>query len=194
MRSLLVLTSLIAIGCQSGTDSSSSTQQPEQAVDLSEWRSELIALPPGFAPGMPEGREVISFAPGWSTPGAEDFWSYVLLMEVEGMDSGPRPLEEMFELYFDGLIGAVGSGKPFDLPADPATVSIQHEGGTRYTGVVDTYDAFGDGAPLKLHLTVDATPLNSTSSQLRVIASPRTSDHEPVWHPLRAALRSLSFE
>lgn len=193
MRSILLL--LLTVSCQSEAtqQASPSSPSPEKPVDLSDWRSEFVALPPGFAPGLPKGREVVMFAPGWSTAGADDLWSYVILMEVEGTEWNEQSIDGLFELYFDGLIGAVGSSKPFELPEDPAECSFKHAGGTHYTGVVNTFDAFGDGAPLQLHMTVDVLPLDGATSQLRVAASPHTSDYEPVWHPMRSALNGLTL-
>ena len=190
MRSLL-LALFVAVSCQTGSPTSDTDEV--EVVDLTGWRTEFVELPPRFAPDMPKGREVVMFAPGWPTQGAEDHWSYVILMEVEGTDWNAQRIEQLFELNYDGLMGAVGSGKSLALPDDPADCDFKHAGGSNYTGVVDTYDVFGDGAPLQLHLDVDVQAMDAATTQLRVAVSPHTSDYDPVWQPMRAALRGLTF-
>lgn len=212
IRLLILLCSLpLAAGCQPATDPVELLEesgppevasQPEIAsqkeeaapVDLATWRSELIELPPAFAPGMPAGREILLFAPGWSDPDAEDFWSYVFLMEIEETSVGVERLDEIFELYFDGLIGAVGGSKSFELPADPAKVSFHDKGGSKYSGVVDTYDAFGSGDALTLYMLVDIERMNSGMSNLRIMASPQEPGMSVVWSSMEQVLGSLSFE
>lgn len=164
----------------------------EMPMDLGDWRGETIELPPGFAPGLPAGREVLLFAPGMFEPEAEDFWSYAFLMEIEETGVGVDRLEELFELYYDGLIGAVGRGNSFELPEDPASVSFREEG-AGFGGVVHTFDAFQTGEAIEVNLFVEVTESTMGKSRLRVQASPQERDQHPVWKALGEAMDSLTF-
>ncbi len=192
---LLVFAPFFA-GCHSGEPDHAAVEEVVEPtpVDLSTWTGEDIDLPPGFAPDMPAGRETLLFAPGWRKPGGDDHWSYVLLMEVEESGDDAAKLEDLFEQYFDGLIGAVSDGKPFEVPDDPADVTVREEGQGRYSGVVKTYDAFGTGDELTLHLLVDVEPSSDTTTVLRVLASPRSPDATEVWSSMQQAIDSLSFD
>lgn len=169
------------------------TPDPLPPTDLTDWRPETITLPPEFAPGLPAGREVLLFAPGMFTEGAPDFWSYTFLMEIEEDGVDAARVEELFELYFDGLITAVGGGGEFDLPADPAQVSFEATGSGRFQGQVDTYDAFVTGEPLELHMLVDAESAGPGRTLLTVRACPTPPDGGALWRSLGDAAASLRF-
>lgn len=162
-------------------------------TDLSGWVTEAIELPPGFAPDLPAGREVLLFAPGMFEAGAPDFWSYAFLMEVQGSAVDTARLEEIFELYYDGLISAVAPGKGFDVPADPASVSFRAAGVGHFVGEVSTLDAFVTGAPLELHMLVDAEAIGGERTLLRVMASPAAPGDAAIWRALEDALASLAL-
>ncbi|MEE9392097.1 MAG: hypothetical protein V3W41_06300 [Planctomycetota bacterium] len=183
----------VLFSCDSKTEVAAPAEEKFR-VDLSTWTPEVIKLPPGFAPKMPKGRETLLFAPGWRKPDAEDFWSYVFLMEIEESDLDSKRLKEIFELYFDGLIGAVGQGKAFDLPADPADVLIRRNDGAHYSGLVKTYDAFGSGDELRLHVVVDTELSGATATILRVQISPQEPGKIEIWRSLKFAIDSLHFE
>lgn len=180
---------LLAAGCHAPE---AATQTPPPEVDLSTWVGETIQLPPGFAPELPSGREVLLFAPGMFDPDAEDYWSYTFLMDIAEADVDRQRLEELFELYYDGLIRAVSEGKAFEVPADPATVSFSG-GGDDYRGELRTFDAFTEGQPIEVNLVVEVAGGSGERSLLRVQASPQAVHGHPVWAALGVALESLEF-
>jgi hypothetical protein len=73
------------------------------------WRSEVIQLPLSFAPQIDvEGIEDIRFAPGWSNPQSEQFWSYHFTWYLEDkIDLTEGFLEAAMSQYFDGLMKLV---------------------------------------------------------------------------------------
>ncbi len=192
LRSLL-LTCLIATACHSAPNEGAHTSDTVP-LDLSDWPTEHIAFPPGFAPDMPSGQEQLLFSPGWRTRGNEDTWSYVLLMEIAEPNMDAARITELFELYYDGLIGAVAQGKPFTIPEDPATVSIEPLGGNLYTGIIETYDSFNGGEPLTLHVKIEMDASQAGATVLRIQASPSSLTEGPIWGSLQQAIDSLSFE
>ena len=184
-----LLPALLVLGsaCQS-------SPPPERApTDLSSWRSEEITLPPAFAPEMPKGREVLLFSPGMFNAEAEDHWSYVFLMDIEEQGVSKARLEEVIELYFDGIIGLVGSGKSLNLPADPATVKFEAGRDNRYRGIVNTFDAFGDGQAIELNVRAHVQEQSDGRTLIEFQASPKTPGKDPIWWALDDALESLEF-
>lgn len=180
---LLGLTALTLAAC--------STAPP--APDLTDWRSETIRLPPEFAPRLPSGDEVLLFAPGMFEEGAPDFWSYVFLMEVNEAEIGTERLEEILELYYDGLIGRVGSSNGYSLTRDPAQVSVESSGEGTWSCRVTTFDVFVTGDPLELHMFVERRDAGDRKTRLAFRASPVPPDGGEIWRSLDAALESLSL-
>ncbi|MDA0666376.1 MAG: hypothetical protein O3A95_07105 [Planctomycetota bacterium] len=160
---------------------------------LEDWYREEITMPPQFAPRMPAGEEILLFAPGMFDAEAEDFWSYVFLMQVEESSMSEQRILEIFELYYDGLIIAVAEDRNEDVGDDPATVQMQVLGHGVYEMQIDLIDSFVTMEELHLNLIVEALPLDSGGTVLRVRASPKAKEHQ-VWLHLNQALRSLQFE
>lgn len=166
----------------------SNPARPDPAPDwIREWRTESIALPPAFAPQLPLGDEVLLFAPGWSTPGAEDHWSYVFQISVEelGMQLG-----EFLELYYDGLCELVARGKGLELPANPSTTTLVELSPGVYRGKIELFDVFGDGSPLSLN--IDVQVLRSCwETHIVGQVSPQERSHA-IWRKLDAAIFEFS--
>lgn len=158
------------------------------------WRPETIDLPPDFAPALPIGEELLLFAPGMFEAEAEDFWSYVFLMEINETNVDEASLTEMFELYYDGLIGMVGNSRGLSLPADPAQVNVAADRTRdgRFLGTIDTHDAFVTGEPLSLRLVIDVAPPRDGMTSMWIQASPHPEGH-PIWSTLKSALGALEI-
>lgn len=167
-------------------------EEPPQALDLSAWRSERIALPPEFAPSLPDGDELLLFAPGMFDAQAEDFWSYVFLMEIEWAEVDATRLTTLFEAYFDGLMLAVAEGSGADIGSNPAHVDVLQLDAQHYSIEVLLVDAFVTLETIKLHILVEAETVATGGTLLKVQASPQPSSH-PIWNDFDAALGSLSL-
>lgn len=167
-------------------------EEPTQAIDLSQWRPERIALPPEFAPNMPEGEELLLFAPGMFDAQAEDFWSYVFLMQIEWADVDSTRLTTLFEAYFDGLLLAVAKGRGEDIGSNPAHVDVLPLDAQHYSIEVLLVDAFVTLETIKLHILVEAEAEATGGILLWVKASPQPKEHG-IWHAMESALRSLSL-
>lgn len=161
----------------------------ELPVDLGAWRTEPITLPPDFAPTLPAGEELLIFAPGMFEEGAEDFWSYGFLIRFEETDLDLARMEELFELYYDGLIGTVGAER---VSADPARVQMRRVRRGRYAATINTVDAFVTFEPLVLRLEIEVLDEDAASTLLRVTASPQPKGHG-IWRALDIAVGSLEL-
>lgn len=203
MLRTLVSLSLVLVGCGSAPEPDAAPPtpadrpadvpaEPVEVVALDDWGREEIPLPPEFAPGMPAGNELLLFAPGMFTEGAEDYWSYVFLMRVEVGGLDVEGVTELFEQYYDGLIAAVGGSRGLDLPDDPATARFERREDGVFVGEVDLVDAFVTGEPITVHVDVRPDSIDADASVLRVLASPQPRDHV-VWARLRHAVGTLAF-
>lgn len=164
----------------------------ESPSDFSTWGTERIPLPPGFAPTLPPGDELLLFAPGMFDPEAEDFWSYVFLIELEEPLTDIGHVQSFLELYYDGLITAVGSGDGKTPPETPATVfaissyeSLDH---AVYELEIDLIDTFVTQEPLHLYMSV----IEESPTRFRFQASPQARTHA-VWQTLTAAAATLEL-
>lgn len=195
-RFALALALGLLTSCQSKYETEDTQSPPpvEEAVpvDLSAWTSEHIPLPPGFAPSLPAGDELLLFAPGMFDAGSEDFWSYVFLIELDAPMADTGHLQSFLELYYDGLITAVGSGEGMTPPETPATVyatsnheSLEH---AVFGFEIDLVDTFVTQEPLHLFMSV----VEESPTRFRFQASPQPRTHA-IWRTLAAAAASLEL-
>jgi hypothetical protein len=156
--------------------------------DAPGWRYEKIDLPPPFAPRLPEGVEILYFAPGMFEPSAPDYWSYVFSIRTERpVATDATSLQVMLQQYYAGLIGAVARSRKLDLPKPPASVLVEPPGDRSHVARVNTYDAFTGGQPLAVNLDVrlagDGRCMNVAASAAGLGA--------PVWSQLEQARRCV---
>ncbi|MFK7959255.1 MAG: formylglycine-generating enzyme family protein [Phycisphaerales bacterium] len=128
--------------------STATAQTPPPPVEsLAEWPSEVIAFPPGFAPELPSGIESLRFAPGWRDPDGEHFWSYALSIWIDEPTPDAARIDALLELYYDGLIAAVGEGKRPAKDDDAAVGAAAGTGtGTGTAAAAADADADADDA------------------------------------------------
>ncbi|MGQ0551811.1 MAG: hypothetical protein ACT4PU_01160 [Planctomycetota bacterium] len=159
------------------------------------WLHESFALPPDFAPDFPyRGSEDLRFMPGFSSPSAPDYWSYVFVWWLEQPPAfDATSMAAALTTYFQGLSTAVGGAK-FQL--DPARyrtdlASVPSSRPPRLAGQVQTYDPFVTGLPLTLNVEAELRSCPSTGQfAIVVLLSPQDTTHG-VWQALRAAADSL---
>jgi hypothetical protein len=90
-------------------------QKPQVTTDFSietEWRGEVIKLPPSFAPDMTiVGVEDIRFAPGMFQPEQDDFFTYVFVItSTTGQKLTQKLVHDELLTYYKGLAKAVSKG------------------------------------------------------------------------------------
>jgi len=193
----LALVSLVLPLAACGSPQAPARSEPAPAVepvapapDLGDWGRETIELPPDFAPSLPAGHEELLFAPGMFAEG-EELWSYAFVLRLEEALPDAERLGALLDLYYDGLITAVGGQRGVKVGANPAHVLVRETGPGRFAVDVALVDAFVTGEALILHMRVRAEPGGPGTSLLRITASPQPDDH-PVWPRLEAALSTLT--
>ena len=150
-----------------------------------DWRSEIIELPPEFAPSLPAGREELRFAPGMFEADSETYFTYAFVLSfAAGTALDPAALKAILDAYYRGLTRAVAESKKLELPIDEIASRVEPDGqGLRAT--IAMYDAFvtGEALELELRMTVAGTCVT-------VQASPRPAG-DAVWAMLEKAATCL---
>lgn len=150
-----------------------------------DWNSEIISFPLGFAPEIDlVGCEDIRFAPGWSDPNSEQFWTYHFSWFVE--KKGPLTedwLTETIKLYYDGLTETV-------LKEQSDAVEFNEWDKTRcsfsetkegFRGQIRVFDSFFTQDYIELHVQVREQICERINKQIISFdLSPRRFEDE-VW-------------
>jgi hypothetical protein len=151
---------------------------------LDGWKSETIPFPLPFAPRLAHrGSEALRFMPGFFDPSSTGFWSYAFVWWTEDAAALERAaVESELAEYFAGLSNEVGGKKyRFDPKRFRARLTAD---GARWSGTVDSYDAFVTGKELTLHVLVETRACPQAKRRAYLFAaSPRPSD-DPVWRRL----------
>ena len=152
------------------------------------WRKELIPFPLGFAPDLDyQGVEDIRFSKGWGDKESEEFWSYKF---VWCLDKDPELTEDKlqndFETYFDGLMGAVGGGKNIEKELiTPTTALFLSKGDGAYKGRVQVFDAFFLEANVVLNFNVTSFYCEQKKKYVAYFeVSPQSGDHR-IWKEMK---------
>lgn len=153
------------------------------------WRKELIPFPLGFAPSLDyQGLEDIRFSKGWGDKNSEEFWSYKFLWYL---DKDPQltedKLQKDFAVYFDGIMGAVGSnrGIPADSIVATNTLFVEVEEGV-FKGKVVTFDSFFLRNTVTLYFKIKSFYCSKREKHIAYFdISPQSADHR-IWDEMEA--------
>ena len=120
-----------------------------------------FAIPIDFAPAIPyKGVEDLRFAPGWSDPKSDEYWTYAFLWYMEGKpDITPQIIEKNLAAYYTGLTGM--NIEQRKIPKEklvPVKVAIRKvsviEGDLQtYSGTINMLD-YMEQKPMTLHCVV----------------------------------------
>lgn len=159
---------------------------------LRDWLSETIFFPPGFAPDLPSGKEDLRFPPGWRTPDSEEFWSYAIVMQIDEPTPNAERLEEILDLYYDGLMSAFGVGQDSEEEVDPAQVSVKQTAPNNYEATMHIIDGFATFKPIDIRIKLVTQSAADDRSIVEVRVSPQPDEHE-IWAALQAAIEDIQM-
>ncbi len=173
---------LIFIQCKKNDPQENILNAPEN------WRSEVIEFPLDFATSLHySGTEHIRFAPGWGEEGANDYFSYVFLWEI---DQNPmlssKKIESEIEIYFDGLMNTVTQMNQKPLKKVPRSKAFfEKVNDSIYIGKILTYDAFTTKKEISLNSIIEYKFCNQQDRHLVLFnISPQTLEH-PIWKKMK---------
>lgn len=187
--SALTLTAAIGIANRPAEASLQISNQ----ISLKGWASETIILPPDFAPTMPKGKESLKFAPGWSDPKAEGFWSYALVFQIEEPVPSKKRIDTLIETYYNGLLSSFAKNANKDISGTPVKVEVTQESAGKYSATMTAIDAFATYKPIKVRFEIEAVAVNKSRSSLRIKLSPQPKEHA-IWKSLDAAVAQILKE
>lgn len=157
------------------------------------WGVERMGVPIEFAPSIPyKGVEDLRFAPGWSDPKANDYWTYAFLWHLEGRpESNPQIIEKNLTAYYTGLIGR--NIEPRKIPKEkvvPVKVKIKQIATDKgdlqtYSGTIDMLDYMAQ-TPITLNCIVHilVCPQEKDKTFMFYEISPRPSTNS-IWKDLQ---------
>lgn len=168
------------------------TATPTILKGPADWRFERLPIPPGFAPDIKwSGFEEARFAPGMFDTSSANYFSYALVVSVEGT----KPIEtadvqDFLDKYFKGLSIAVGRRKGLTPDASQlgATVTaLKSESGSspQFEATVPFFDTFNDGRKIVLNTRITVIPrADAKRTFVVLLISPQSKDAE-IWKTLR---------
>jgi streptogramin lyase len=169
-------------------------EDPElEPVSIDGWLSEVFELPPGFAPELPEGKESLLFAPGWRDPNTEDFWSYAFVMSINEPAPEMTRIDELLEMYYNGLMSAFSSNKYGDIGISPVQVDVVPIAANKYEAKMHLIDAFATFEPIDLRVLIETIADTDEHSLVRIQVSQQPKDHK-IWRSLALAIESIDIE
>ncbi len=182
-RSSVASFALVLVSCAGAADTPKAPEAlespaPTQTMDagaIALCKSEVIALPPEFAKGLPEGQETIWFAPGMFQAQANDYFTYQFVLRFDApQEIATANLQAVLLGYYEGLMTAVAAGKGRKHAAGATVVEVQPSAkafaskscGTEacpdsvqfFEASIATIDEFVTGESLALHVVLAVTP------------------------------------
>ncbi|MCA9303616.1 MAG: hypothetical protein KC996_05810 [Phycisphaerales bacterium] len=184
---LIIAASLAA--CSTPHDQHASATSPAPVLP-EDWLSETIDFPPGFAPDLPTGKEDLRFPPGWRKPDSEEFWSYAIVMTLDEPTPGTNRIEEILDLYYDGLMSAFGVGRDSNEPIDPAQIKVKQTSANHYEAAMHIIDGFATFKPINIRIKLITESKSDNRSIVKLRVSPQPDEHK-IWAALQAGIEQI---
>lgn len=157
------------------------------------WNVERFGIPIDFAPSIPyRGVEDLRFAPGWSDPKSNSYWTYAFLWYLEGRPKNtPQIIEENLTAYYNGLVGRniekrkIPSDKLVQVKVKIKQTSTGKEDLQTYSGTIDMLDYMAQ-VPMTLNCIVHIKlcPVEQNNTFIFYEISPRPPA-DNVWKDLQ---------
>ena len=163
------------------------------SLEEGEWARETIMFPPAFAPELPTGVEELRFPRGWRDPESQNFWSYAILMRLDEPALSDERIAEVTELYYTGLMAALGVGRQPDAPTNTVEVQLERIADGRYHGCMHLIDGFATSEPITVNLRIKMWSHTDRASTVEVRVSPQPDEHH-IWADLQSAIEAMLSE
>ena len=191
-HSTLLHVALKFLACVAGTGLNLHTHAADAIPAPDEWRKETLTFPLEFAPALKyDGVEHVRFAPQWKDFADERGFSYMFVWDVKSAPLGVPELERDLIAYFDGLMQRAAESRKLTKRGNPTKAAF--DGGAAvagwtqaYAGVLRTWNAFADGAPLVLEMEITKRPCGNDRMQVFFMVS-KAQRTDAIWDTMRAA-------
>lgn len=187
MRTLVLLVSCCWVLASSHTG-----EKTHFAHAPSDWKSETIPFPLGFAPEIQlRGVEELRFAPGMYQPDAPDYFSYGFVWVLDGqVEVDLNFLTKNLVTYYKGLYAAVSKSETKATDTFYSQMETVEEGFSKasdasFSGTLAWREPFVTEDPQTLNLLVDAWHCQQKEKTVLVfLVSPQPLNH-PIWGTLK---------
>jgi len=163
---------------------------PPPAISFEDWPTEIIALPPDFAPELPTGVESLLFAPGWRDPSADGFWAYAFVMWIDEAAPDAARIIELMESYYEGLMTAVAGPEAERFGGDMAQIEVVQSAPGQFELKMHLINSFGELEAIELLGLIETVAESESKSSVRIQVSPQPNGHD-IWRALDAAVASI---
>lgn len=156
------------------------------------WRKETFEFPLPFARSIPyEGTEHVRFSPQWTDFASERGFTYVILWDIRRRTLEASEIQRGLQVYFDGLMESVTKARRIADPGTVTSVALHPMAAPAgwseaLGGRLWTWNGFGRGEPLELHLEVAHRPCGAERTQILYAYSKAPRANAGVWDELRA--------
>ena len=191
-RSTLLRVVIQLLACVACAGLNLNTHAADAIPAPDDWRKETLPFPLEFAPALKyEGVEHVRFAPQWKDFADERGFSYVFVWDVKTSPLGVPELERDLIAYFDGLMNGVAESRKLTKRGSPTKAAFDGSapvaGWTQaYAGVLRTWNAFADGAPLVLEMEITKRNCSNGRMQAFFMLS-KAQRTDAIWDTMRAA-------
>ncbi|WP_460218852.1 hypothetical protein [Psychroserpens sp. MEBiC05023] len=147
------------------------------------WLKEIIKFPISFATEIKyTGYEDLRFTKEWRNQNSEDFWCYMFVWHVDGIQKPTATdLEQQLKFYYNGLMAAVNKKKDFEVPNTKVNFIKTDDKEADFLGRVYMYDSFSSEGMITLNVQVKSyyCKINNTTNIVFEL-SPQGFVHE-IW-------------
>ncbi|HEY2414683.1 MAG TPA: hypothetical protein VGI40_20730 [Pirellulaceae bacterium] len=179
-------------GQQKGGGPKAAPATAQLLKEPADWRLETFPVPPPFAPDIKfTGSEEARFAPGMYDTNSSEYFTYVMVFALDGMQQlTAADLKEFVERYFGGLSESVGrrKGLKIDRSQIVATVTPQAAASPvekRFDADLVFFDSFTDGRKTTLHLDAQVLPRPNANKQYWILLVSPAAKDSASWDKLR---------
>jgi hypothetical protein len=188
MKNLLV--SIIFIVSFSNTVQSQEVK-PQLLKEPASWEFERFPLPPGFAPGIPyKGVEELRFSPGMFKKDSATYFTYAFVAQLDSVTAiSQAEIHDYLFKYFKGLCSSTAKDRKLVIDTTKIAVTTEKKKGLMagevvYTGSLDIFGVFADGAPVTLNMEMKVVKdMAAKKTYLIFIASPLDKGNA-IWKDL----------
>ncbi|MEX0272802.1 MAG: hypothetical protein AB3N16_00315 [Flavobacteriaceae bacterium] len=156
-----------------------------------DWGKEIIKFPIEWAPKLTlKGFEELRFAPFWSDPKSDQFWSLVMAWKVKASGKlTTKAIEDNFEAYFDGLMIPNHWATTFPKPSVVLVQNPERNVPHSLIGKLKLFDGFHTGQRITLNVQVEQHFCDTThTSNIIFRLSPKYFEHA-IWDELNNIVR-----
>jgi hypothetical protein len=165
--------------------------KPQLLKEPATWAFERFPLPPGFAPGIPyKGVEELRFSPGMFKKDSATYFTYAFVAQLDSVTAISQvEVHDYLFKYFKGLCSSTAKDRKLVIDTTKIAVTTEKKKGLPagevvYTGLLNIFGVFADGAPVKLNMEMKVLMNRDTKKAYLVFIASPLEKKDDVWNKL----------